>query len=534
MINNSKDKLQSYLYKLIKEELEDGADDQTQKYAEYDVVLIPENISKAIEALSNIKNYGPYAQNLRDPKVIEKIFGNNTPATKGRVAKETWDKYSEVEKRAKVLDIKSRVPEDFKVTETNMQSQFENWSKENEGDFIDFLVSLPSDKLPLSFLGKYGANFYLIKRPETLAKYSGVMSKGIHYLANEDELTFPQNWNPFKSKDYLKKVLKLIMDNAGLEYVFSEQESTEQPKEKAASTTSPDKPGQINFVKTFTDDEGIPDEDLAVKFRKLIPDEFKFKTKIENGKITVSDISVADKKVLINASIKFQEKYNNIYENTTTMKDQLRSQLTSMIKEVLLEKKLTPVQLKKRNKEAEVIKKKNPKMDKGEAFAIATKHLKEGENNMSMDDILLAFQGALDIQDDDEQEKALKVVFNALKNKVKSKASDLYQKARTGFAKSQGVELDEVAPQRPLLPKTQATIAASQISNLSTFAAQVKALIMQLQAGEKVNYLNNQKFTTILAYLDDVISDKDNTDETSTQDASKTKPTIPNIPPSSK
>jgi hypothetical protein len=54
-----------------------------------------------------------------------------------------------------------------------------------------------------------------------------------------------------------------------------------------------------------------------------------------------------------------------------------------MIKEVLLEKKLNPAQLKKRNKEAEVIKKKNPKMDKGEAFAIATKHLKEGEEEAS-------------------------------------------------------------------------------------------------------------------------------------------------------
>ena len=389
MVNSNYTKtLSKYIHKLIKEELEGGEEDQTQKYAEYDVVLIPEDLNKAIEALSNVKNYGAYAQNLRDPKAIEKVFGNNVPATKGRIAKETWDEYSEAERRAKTLDIKSRVPEDFKATETKMQSQFENWSKENEGDFIDFIATLPSDKLPISFFGKYGANFYLIKRPETLAKYSGVMSKGIHYTADENELTFPQNWNPFKSKDYLKKVLKLIMDNAGLEYVFSEQESTEQPKEKATSITSPDRPDQINFVKTFTDDEGVPDEDLAAKFRKLIPDEFKFKTKVENGKITVSDISASDKKALINASIKFQEKYNNIYENKHTMKDQLKSQLTSMIKEVLLEKKLTPAQLKKRNKEAEVIKKKNPKIDKGEAYAIATKHLKEGEGEMSTEELM--------------------------------------------------------------------------------------------------------------------------------------------------
>jgi hypothetical protein len=487
--------LSKHLYTLIKEELEDGEDDQTKKYAEYDVVLVPENVNKAIEALSNIKNYGTYAQNLRDPKTIEKVFGPNTPATKGRVAKETWNKFSETEKRAKVLDIKSRASQDFASVETQLQPQFQTWSEENEGDFIDFLVSLPGDKLPMNFYGKYGANFFLTKTPENLKKYSGVMSKGVHYLANEDELTFPQNWNPFKSKDYLKKVLKLIMDNAGLEYVFSEQESTEQPKEKATSVTSPDRPDQINFVKTFTDDEGVPDEDLAAKFKKLIPDEFKFKTKVENGKVTVSDISASDKKALINASIKFQEKYNNLYENKNTMKDnlnssnsrkniignndvwypnaeekyeemlktwgeekanktlliylkridptltssdffniynklhenkhtmkdQLRSQLTSMIKEVLLEKKLTPAELKKRNKEAEVIKKKNPKMDKGEAFAIATKHLKEGEGETSMDDILDAFQAALSKEDDAEQDQALKAVYMALKDKVKGK-----------------------------------------------------------------------------------------------------------------
>lgn len=420
--------LSKHLYTFIKEELEDGEDAQTAKYAEYDVVLIPENVSKAIEALSNVKNYGSYAQNLRDPKTIEKVFGPNTPATKGRIAKETWNKFSEAEKRAKVLDIKSRASQDFASVETQLQPQFQTWSEENEGDFIDFLVSLPGDKLPMNFYGKYGANFFLTKTPENLKKYSGVMSKGVHYTADENELTFPQNWNPFKSKDYLKKVLKLIMDNAGLEYVFSEQESTEQPKEKATSVTSPDKPGQINFVKTFTDDEGVPDEALAAKFKKLIPDEFKFKTKVENGKVTVSDISASDKKALINASIKFQEKYSNLYENKNTMKDQLKSQLTSMIKEVLLEKKLTPTQLKKRNKTAEKIKKANPKMDKGEAFAIATKQLKEGE--ISMDDILLAFQGALDIEDDVKQDEALKVVFNALKNKVKGKLGQAYNYAK--------------------------------------------------------------------------------------------------------
>jgi hypothetical protein len=41
-----------------------------------------------------------------------------------------------------------------------------------------------------------------------------------------------------------------------------------------------------------------------------------------------------------------------------------------------------------------------------------------GMDNSSMDDILLAFQAALDIEDDVKQEEALKAVYNELKNKV--------------------------------------------------------------------------------------------------------------------
>jgi hypothetical protein len=52
-----------------------------------------------------------------------------------------------------------------------------------------------------------------------------------------------------------------------------------------------------------------------------------------------------------------------------------------------------------------------------------------------MDDILDAFQAALAIEDENKADQALKAVYNALKSKVKSGASDLYQKARVGLAK---------------------------------------------------------------------------------------------------
>ncbi len=61
-----------------------------------------------------------------------------------------------------------------------------------------------------------------------------------------------------------------------------------------------------------------------------------------------------------------------------------------------------------------------------------------------MDDILRAFEAALDIKDDTEQDKALQAVYNELKNKIKTGASNLYQKARTGLAKRYDVDLNEV------------------------------------------------------------------------------------------
>ena len=68
----------SLLHKLIYEELEGGEEEKPQglEKINYDLVLEPADLQSALSALGDIKNYGIYANNLRDPKIITKIFSN--------------------------------------------------------------------------------------------------------------------------------------------------------------------------------------------------------------------------------------------------------------------------------------------------------------------------------------------------------------------------------------------------------------------------------------------------------------------------
>ena len=299
MGNNQLDKFKSQLIRLIKEELEGGEDEKQTglEKALYDTVLAPSDVNAAIEALSDVKNYGIYAQNLRDPKAVLRVFGPSVPATKGRVAKETWDQSNENERLSKVIDIKSRVPQEWAKVEQQLQSKFDDWSVENDNDsFNEFIITLDAKNLPMDFFGKYASNYFATKTPENLKKYSGVMTKDNQFIVNGDKIVFPARKNPFQTKDYLEKVLKTIMGNAKIQYTLSQQESDDQPK---TTSNVQGKVEKINFVKTFDSPE------LAAKFKRLIPKDFAEKTTVEGGKITISDITDPQKKNLMATALKF-------------------------------------------------------------------------------------------------------------------------------------------------------------------------------------------------------------------------------------
>lgn len=217
----------------ILHEIEGDEDGMGQLKVRYDLAIQPENLDAALDALNDTKNYGIYAQNMRDPEAIKKAFGPSIPAQKAGAAWKDWDSRSEDEKAFKIIDIKNRVPEAWAATEKETEAAYEKWQAEgNEGSLNDYLFTLPGKSLPKSLIGTYGKNYYPIKTPDNLKKYAGKLEQDIHYVVKDDKIVFPHTLeNPYKTKPYLSKVLKTIMDNAGVGFKLVDvEQDVEAPK----------------------------------------------------------------------------------------------------------------------------------------------------------------------------------------------------------------------------------------------------------------------------------------------------------------
>ena len=229
----------------ILREIEGEEDGMSQLKVNYDLAVQPKDIDAALDALNNPVNYGIYAQNMRDPQAIVKAFGPSIPAQKAGAAWKDWDTRSEDEKAFKLIDLKNRVPEAFATAEKEAESGYERWQAEgNDGSINDYLFTLSGKELPKDIIGRYGANYFPMKTPDNLKKYGGKLEKDIHYIVKDGKIVFPYTLeNPYKTKPYLSKVLKTIMDNAGVEFqlVDVEQDGGEAPKtvEKPKAETVP-------------------------------------------------------------------------------------------------------------------------------------------------------------------------------------------------------------------------------------------------------------------------------------------------------
>jgi len=181
---------------------------------------------------------------MRDPEAIKKAFGPSIPAQKAGAAWKDWDSRSDDEKAFKIIDIKNRVPEAWDATEKEAQAGYEQWQAEgNDGSLNDYLFTLSGKSLPKSLVGTYGKNYYPMKTPDNLKKYGGKLEQDIHYIVKGDKIVFPHTMeNPYKTKPYLSKVLKTIMDNAGVDFKLVDvEQDVETPKtvEKPKAETVP-------------------------------------------------------------------------------------------------------------------------------------------------------------------------------------------------------------------------------------------------------------------------------------------------------
>jgi hypothetical protein len=229
----------------ILREIEGDEDGMKQMKVNYDLAVQPADLDKALAALNDPKNYGIYAQNLSDRKALERIFGPSIPSQKAQAAWKDWDSRSENEKAFKLIDIKNRVPEAWDATEKEAADGFERWQAEgNDGSLNDYLFTLSGKSLPKSLVGTYGKYYYPEKNSENQIKYGGKMEQDVHYIVKDGKIVFPSTLeNPYKTKPYLSKVLKTIMDNADVEFklIDIEQDGGEAPKtvEKPKADTVP-------------------------------------------------------------------------------------------------------------------------------------------------------------------------------------------------------------------------------------------------------------------------------------------------------
>ena len=203
--------------------------------AQYDIAIQSSNPQEIVAALSDTKNYGIYAQTFRDPKRVEAVFGPPNPNQKLGAALKQWAGLDEDEKETKVLDMAKRYPEAFEKAK-------EEWETAGgEGDFVEHLISTEM-QLPKTLLGPKGAHYFPVKTPDNLKKYAGNLEKDVHYVVTSDGVTFPSTMeNPFKSKQYLRKVLSTIIDNSGIDAKVVDLETMpgEAPKVAAAKPTTP-------------------------------------------------------------------------------------------------------------------------------------------------------------------------------------------------------------------------------------------------------------------------------------------------------
>ena len=227
----------------ILREVEGEEDGMNQLKVRYDLAIQPSNLDAALKALDNVNNYGIYAQNLRDPKTIVKVFGPSIPAQKAGAAWKDWESRSDDEKAFKLIDIKNRIGEEWEAVEKEAEDGYEQWQAEgNDGSLNDYLFTLPGKQLPKSLVGRYGKNYFPMKTPDNLKKYAGKLEQDIHYIVKDGKIVFPHTLeNPYKTKPYLSKVLKTITDTAGLEYSLVDVEQDTDDSEAPVAIEKPKK-----------------------------------------------------------------------------------------------------------------------------------------------------------------------------------------------------------------------------------------------------------------------------------------------------
>jgi hypothetical protein len=243
-------KLTDILRQINEEEEENGL--QSPDTANYEVAIIPSDMQAALDALSNSENYvvkvidkdgnekidTNFSRTFSDLSQIDKIFGSQNMSDRNIDAMNNWNSLSPVGRRSKIKDIQKRIPEVYKkgIEQKDFVKAYDAWKNEgNEGSEEDFIVANDykpgAEFAPIKKVSKLSTDnkYFPQKNADTIKKYTGTLSIDTNYNIDGDKIVFPSVKNTWGNKELIKRRIKTIMGNAGVE--FKEDTTYQLPDE---------------------------------------------------------------------------------------------------------------------------------------------------------------------------------------------------------------------------------------------------------------------------------------------------------------
>jgi hypothetical protein len=300
---------------------------------EYDLTIIPSDMQAALDALNNIKNYGIYSKNLANQADRVKVFGPSNPAQKSNAAQNNWDTLSPKEKLIKIEEIKERIERKSdlkgniiydKVGEKTWNNTLDllsknkdylNWKEENGDNPEEYLITLNGKQANnLVLFGSRGSVYYPQKLGDEEVKYKPLQQDD-NFIVVDNKIVFPLKKSPYKPKKYLKKVISLIMDNAGVNF----EEVEKFQLEPESPTKNPITKSEVVFPVTYTSTSKDEVDDAKKAFKNTLGDaqgvkyedsSFKDKNNVTQYRVTVTGLTPSLRSKLINTKSTLKEGFD--------------------------------------------------------------------------------------------------------------------------------------------------------------------------------------------------------------------------------
>jgi hypothetical protein len=161
--------------------------------------------------------------------------------------------------------LKQLIKEEIGLEKNEFEKAYISWKEEgNEGSKEDFIINSGYDILKMvSKDGRY-VKYYPIKTAQNLNKYAGTLSPNLHYDIEGDKIIFPsEKIKVWGNKKLIKRRIKTIMNNAGVEFKESEKIDIELPTITTKPTLKPTTPSTPPLSTT------VNTADQADKLRKM-------------------------------------------------------------------------------------------------------------------------------------------------------------------------------------------------------------------------------------------------------------------------